>query len=282
MLPLTLANMFIPYFTGQTKAGFLLLIPVIIVEALLLISILRTKWLETFKLCAIANIVSTIAGAIFIILEFTTPFVPVIGILLIVPGTLGLSIWIEYEIYKKPWQQVAKRKLLKAVIIVNVITYIPLLVLAFHIHDQQYRKRMEKPRRIASKSNLKQIGLALKQYAMDYNNFLPDKSAAAGFEQLRNSDYLNDYGVYVCPFARHKRGKDDQKLTEDIVSYIYKGGYQDSDKKEASKIPIAWDKPTNHENYGNVLFLDGHVEGFKGADWMEQAGIKKSTIQQGE
>ena len=131
--------------------------------------------------------------------------------------------------------------------------------------------------RIACTSNLKQIGLSLKQYAMDYDDWLPDKSGAAGFEQLRSTDYLTNYHAYVCPSTHYHVGKDNQKLTEDIVSYTYRSGLKDPpvNDGDASDIPVVWDKPENHENYGNVLFLDGHVKGFAGADWMEQAGIKK-------
>lgn len=35
--------------------------------------------------------------------------------------------------------------------------------------------------------------------------------------------------------------------------------------------PIAWDKPQNHTNFGNVLFADGHVKGFVGKDWLAKA-----------
>jgi prepilin-type processing-associated H-X9-DG protein len=268
--------MFIPFFTGQTKAAFLLLIPIIIIEAVLLKKILRTQWQESFKLCAIANIVSTIAGGIFIIIEVTAHMVPIIAILLIFPGTLGLSIWLEYEIYKKPWKHLAKKKLFKAVIIVNIITYIPLLIWAFNIHSQNYKKRLEKPRRISCAANLKQIGLALKLYAEDNNDFFPNE----GFEQLRRNDYLTDYGIYRCPSSNMPKEKDNQKLTDKIVGYIYQRGLKLNAKD--SRTPIAWDKPTNHKDYGNVLFLDGLVKGFKGADWMEQAGIKKNAKQQGK
>jgi prepilin-type processing-associated H-X9-DG protein len=273
MLSLSIANVIVPYFTGHTKAGFLLLIPIIIIEAVLLRQILKRTWLESFKLCTIANVVSTLAGLLLIIAEIAI-YITIsvselfaIFLLLLFPGACALSIWIEYKIYKRSWKDIPYKKLLKAVIVVNIITYIPLLILASYIHNQNYAKRLEKPRRISCKSNLKQIGLSLKQYADDYNGFFPDK----GLEQLRANDYLSDYGVYNCPSTDTRKGKDNEKLTNEIVDYVYQRGlkYNSND----SKTPLLWDKPANHENYGNVLFIDGHVKAFKGADWMEQAGI---------
>ena len=110
---------------------------------------------------------------------------------------------------------------------------------------------------------------------MDYNGYFPNKSGVKGFEQLRTNDYLTDYGVYLCPSSDTPKGKDNQKLTNETVDYIYQSGLKDSENSDQSKIPLAWDKPENHKNHGNVVFLDGHIKGFKGADWMEQAGIKK-------
>ena len=131
--------------------------------------------------------------------------------------------------------------------------------------------------RISCTSNLKQIGLSLYQYSNDNNGYMPDKSNAAGMEMLRANDYLTDYGVYVCTEKLKDKGKDGQKITESNFSYIYRGGLKVSNDSNNYKIPVIWDKPTNHENYGNVLFLDGHVKGFAGKDWMEQAGIKKTA-----
>jgi len=268
MIPFTFGNMIIPYFTGYTKAGLLLLIPIIIIEATLLKILLKKKWYESFKFCTIANIISTLAGAILIIAEgFAYILLPIIFFLLF-PGACILSIWIENKIYRKYWKDIPKRKLLTAVIIVNIITYVPLLILANDMHKKNRRRRYKKIYRISCSSNLKQIGLSLKQYAMDYNDFFPNKS----LEQLRTNDYLTDYGVYNCPSTVTRKGKDSEKLTDEILDYVYRKGLKDSDDSET---PLAWDKPQNHENYGNVLFIDGHVEGFKGADWMEQAGIKK-------
>ena len=45
------------------------------------------------------------------------------------------------------------------------------------------------------------------------------------------------------------------------------------------KTPILWDKPNTHDKYGNVLFVDGHVKGYAGANWMKSAGIPKEWIE---
>lgn len=107
-------------------------------------------------------------------------------------------------------------------------------------------------------SNLKQIGLSLKQYAMDYADFFPPEDNAQGLENLRGLDYLMDYGVYVCPASITQRGTKGP-ITNQICGYIYLGG---SKERDEPTIPLAFDKPGNHENYVNVLFLDGHVEGY--------------------
>ena len=117
----------------------------------------------------------------------------------------------------------------------------------------------EKAKRISCASNLKQIGLALKQYSMDYDDKFPEANGAAGLEVLRKNDYLTDTKVYVCPSSSLQAGKPGTPLTETTVSYIYLGGLTEKDSPD---MPIAFDKPGNHKDYINVLFLDGHVQGF--------------------
>lgn len=89
-------------------------------------------------------------------------------------------------------------------------------------------------------NNLKQIGTSLKTYAMDYDENLPPDMTL-----LRTKEYLTDHLVYECP-------------TAEAGGYVYLGsGLKDADGD--GDIPIAMDKPSNHKNGVNILYLDGHV-----------------------
>ncbi|OGV48847.1 MAG: hypothetical protein A2017_14305 [Lentisphaerae bacterium GWF2_44_16] len=127
------------------------------------------------------------------------------------------------------------------------------------------------PRRISCASNLKSISIALRQYALDYDGYFPPYDDAAGLEILRKNSYLDDYKIYTCPSTDTKIPLSGQPLREENVSYHYKGGYTE---KDSSDLAILWDKDGNHTKYGNILFLDGHVMGYSGADWKKNIRSK--------
>jgi prepilin-type processing-associated H-X9-DG protein len=282
MPTLTIANGAIPYFAAQTAAGLLLLIPVVLIEALILKKILKKQLLEALGLCFVANLASTIVGIFFIFIEIgihdLRGIIVIVLILLSFVAAFIVSVWVEYAFYKIIWTDLAKRKLLKAVTIVNIITYVPLLVLAFYLFALNATPP-EKASRIICTSNLKILGISLFQYADNYEGFFPNKSGAEGIEQLHGGGYFDEYKdfqIYVCPSTGKRKSMN--KLTEKDVDYIYRSGFSlHCEDIDPAKTPVAWDKAENHKDYGNVLFLDGHVQGFIGANWMEQAGIKKKT-----
>ncbi len=142
-----------------------------------------------------------------------------------------------------------------------------LLCLAFLLYVfSQFGAARESPKRIACASNLKQIHLALQQYAADYAGYYPPVSGAAGLEVLRKNDYLTNCAVYRCPSVTMER-QDDLPLTEENVDYVYIGGLN---TKSDPNLPLAYDKATNHDGYfGNELFADGTIKAIEGNPWTQ-------------
>lgn len=154
----------------------------------------------------------------------------------------------------------------------------------------------KKAYRISCLSNLKNIGLALKRYALDSVDKFPDNgSGTIGFEKLRQADYLTNYGFYKCPSTFTAKGVSNDLLvnsgTGAVVDYALAYGMVDgfsnrfgnadsgisadrcdiADRHNGNVIGDTVANP-NHNNFGNILFMDGHVEGFPTSTWYTNAG----------
>ncbi len=148
----------------------------------------------------------------------------------------------------------------------------------------------EKARRISCTSNLKQIGLSLKQYSIDYSDRFPFAGGANGLELLRKNDYLTDYGVYACPSTTTTRGTGTEALSQGTADdancdYAFAANMMEGDSNAfgradsgiASDIYSTGVSKTNgttsttdipnHSDFGNILFHDGHVSGYAGQNW---------------
>lgn len=135
-------------------------------------------------------------------------------------------------------------------------------------------KARAQARKVSCANNEKQIGLALFMYAEDYRGELPPYDGAKGLDLLRKKGYLTEGKIFVCPNTEHIPSAWNTPITETTCDYIYIGGKNLNKTDNPSFEPILWDKPENHDRFGNVLYLDGHVEGFTGANWMQNGGIK--------
>ena len=147
----------------------------------------------------------------------------------------------------------------------------------------------EKARRISCASNLKQVGLALKQYAMDYADRFPTVGGAQTFgvtlgscslDLVRQYDYLTDYAVYTCPSTTTAKGTGTVMLNNVIgpagnLDYAFANMMMEgsSDQYGRADSAISSDRRLNpsanpnHADFGNMLFHDGHVSGFSGTQW---------------
>ena len=145
----------------------------------------------------------------------------------------------------------------------------------------------ERARRISCVSNLKQIGLALAQYAGDFDSRLPEKEFYDGLEQLRASGVLTDYAVYLCPSSTSSAQTGaSAALDKTTCDFAYCPNMMmgDSSKFGRSDSGVAADmadgnnnddnrngKAPNHTDYGNILFLGGNVNGFSTSKWYSRA-----------
>lgn len=145
----------------------------------------------------------------------------------------------------------------------------------------------EKARRASCVSNLKQIGLAAKQYAMDYSDRFPSfgtfskyaaEVASSAAEAFREN-YLSDAKVYICPSTTDSVDAATANETAANVakawtySYAYFApAYIEGSYPADAVVACDFGGGTRdcHQDFGNALFLDGHVAGTSGKEWWEQ------------
>jgi len=152
------------------------------------------------------------------------------------------------------------------------------------------------------KKNLERIGFALHEYCQDTENpndvpcrtkkeyielrnkgimaapsFPAGQQTSTGnMDLLRSLGYINDYSLFICPSSGDKP-QTFGKLSVGHLSYVYKEGLNDFWFGSMTGSPdsaIVSDNasPSNHHQFGFLLFIDGHVTGYTGENWVDNSG----------
>ena len=122
----------------------------------------------------------------------------------------------------------------------------------------------ESARKASCMSNLKQIGLGIKQYAnmMKWEGWYPKSAtntAEAHLNLLISTKKLTDVGMYICPSSTKASKSENSTLAAGNLSYTYWSGLSESAEADSA---VAADAEDNHTEAGNALFVDGHVGQF--------------------
>jgi len=141
------------------------------------------------------------------------------------------------------------------------------------------QKAREQANRSDCTSQLKQIGMSIIMYANDNRGMTPTKIDAEdkilhdadSLKMLLEYDYLKTTQVFICRSTKDKKATSPATFgtTDDDCSYLYFAGLALTEFN--AEMGMCRDDNKNHgSQYGNVLFGDGHVEGFsspKDTDW---------------
>lgn len=132
----------------------------------------------------------------------------------------------------------------------------------------------EKGRRIACVSNLRQIGMGLFMYSMDWEEEYPPMSSNLGTTSdldLLYPTYLDNIKVFVCPSDMES----DSRTPE--ASFGYMGGMSTKVDYQSQRPLVADDgcgerlAPTqprpNHENGGNICFIGMNASWVNRSQW---------------
>ncbi len=155
--------------------------------------------------------------------------------------------------------------LIELLVVINVIAIIAALLLP------AISKSRENAKRINCLSNLKQIGIALRSYTVDYEEWFP-----SDLDILVREGYMTDPKVYSCPsVAEAASFSESNEIINGGFFYIAEHATIDSisEPEAGGNTSLMCDKMSNHDGYGNVLFSAGHVKPTTGPKWYNDSQI---------
>lgn len=112
--------------------------------------------------------------------------------------------------------------------------------------------------RVTCMANLKTIGIMLRLYSDENDDFFP-VSSNEDFAPLRSGGYLPDGPHYGCPAATFP------STLADASDYVYVGSGVKLPVPSPFSTSAAYDRSGNHplNSWMNILYVDSHVEGHR-------------------
>ena len=144
----------------------------------------------------------------------------------------------------------------------GVVFLIPAILIMAGMILPALNPAREKARSMNCTSNLKQIALASFMYADDD----VDDKFPPSLQTLNDKQYLVDGMVYGCSSAPVPA------MTAAGSDYTYLGSGLKLDDTPTQTVVAYCD---NHDNWINVMYVDGHVKGFRGETIEETGAIVK-------
>jgi prepilin-type processing-associated H-X9-DG protein len=149
--------------------------------------------------------------------------------------------------------------LIEVVLVVTVLLLLAALLLPVLQHAR------EKARRANCAGCLKSLGLTCLMYSGDHSGYFPNAhpNTCTNWEPLAMQNYVvQDGRIWACP------SRTTVTMLAMNSAYRYIGSGLKDDNKSAAMVSLAYDQSNNHpgNQWCNVLFVDGHVEGARPAN----------------
>jgi len=198
--------------------------------------------------------------------------------------------------------------------LIELLVVIAIIAILAAILFPNFRNAVENARRTQCRSNLRQIGLAMKQFADDHGGWyvwgavdarqdMEDGSMNQQWpflnhcKRLNDGNYLTDPAIWVCPSDRVDGPDDDIQVSVAPafdanfnganISYMYVSGYNDKSQENPSTAPLVADESNDLER-GSITPgamppfgpLDNHGAKFRNVLYLDGhvAGVEDDDV----